>query len=226
MEATAAIILPIVDSVRPLHSPKVWEDISPQFLVTFWSLCMYDLDVPNDSYQREVVKLKKQSLTVLDSKEMVKINTHTRTHTPSNSNHSTHSIFFFSFVHFQNASKGRKEQERYVALIEKLQDERKKQQEHVDKIKHRLNNEKDQWFLSRSAKSAKNETITQFLQLCLFPRYERYRMLCCANFPIIIIDFHFHFQVYIYRTRCNLLCKIRSYHSHIENAEFFNVAVL
>lgn len=74
---------------------------------------------------------------------------------------------FFS----QNASKGRKEQERYSALIDKLQDEKKKQQEHVDKIMHRLSQEKDQWFLSRSAKSAKNETITQFLQLCLFPRY-------------------------------------------------------
>lgn len=71
----------------------------------------------------------------------------------------------------KNASKGRKEQERYLALIDKLQDERKKQQEHVDKIMHRLNHEKDQWFLSRSARSAKNETITQFLQLCLFPRY-------------------------------------------------------
>lgn len=54
--------------------------------------------------------------------------------------------------------------------MDKLQDERKKQSEHVDKIMHRLNQEKDSWFLSRSAKSAKNETITQFLQLCLFPR--------------------------------------------------------
>lgn len=58
-----------------------------------------------------------------------------------------------------------------MALVDKLQDEKKKQQEHVDKIMHRLNHEKDQWFLSRSARSAKNETITQFLQLCLFPRY-------------------------------------------------------
>lgn len=57
-----------------------------------------------------------------------------------------------------------------MALIDKLQEERKKQNEHVDKIMHRLNQEKDSWFLSRSAKSAKNETITQFLQLCLFPR--------------------------------------------------------
>lgn len=54
--------------------------------------------------------------------------------------------------------------------MDKLQDERKKQQEHVDKIMRRLNQEKDTWFLSKSVKSAKNETITQFLQLCLFPR--------------------------------------------------------
>lgn len=56
--------------------------------------------------------------------------------------------------------------------MDKLQDERKKQQEHVDKVLQRLQQQKDHWFLSRSAKSAKNETITQFLQLCLFPRYK------------------------------------------------------
>lgn len=71
MEATAAIIQPIVESVRSLHPPKLWDDISPQFLVTFWSLSMYDLEVPNDSYAREIQKLKKQSLIALDSKEMV-----------------------------------------------------------------------------------------------------------------------------------------------------------
>lgn len=59
--------------------------------------------------------------------------------------------------------------------MEKLQDERKKQQEHVDKVLQRLQQQKDHWFLSRSAKSAKNETITQFLQLCLFPRFVKRR---------------------------------------------------
>lgn len=71
LEATAAVISPIVESVRPLHPTKVWEDISPQFLVTFWSLSMYDLLVPVDSYQKEIQKIKQQSLSVLDSKEMV-----------------------------------------------------------------------------------------------------------------------------------------------------------
>lgn len=73
LEATAAIMSPIVESVRPLHPAKVWEDISPQFLVTFWSLSMYDLQVPVESYQREIQKLKKSAQALIDSKEMVNI---------------------------------------------------------------------------------------------------------------------------------------------------------
>lgn len=44
--------------------------------------------------------------------------------------------------------------------------------------------EKDSWFLSRSAKAAKNETITQFLQLCLFPRciFTHTDAMYCAKF--------------------------------------------
>lgn len=62
---------PIVESVRPLHGPKVWEDISPQFFVTFWSLSMYDLQVPHESYQKEITKLKQLSNQAADSKDSV-----------------------------------------------------------------------------------------------------------------------------------------------------------
>lgn len=65
-EAVKEVMAPIVESVIPLHSVKVWEDISPQFLVTFWSLTMYDLYVPHESYQREIAKIKQSSLTALD----------------------------------------------------------------------------------------------------------------------------------------------------------------
>lgn len=54
LEATSVVIQPVVESVRSIHPNKVWEDISPQFLVTFWSLAMYDLDVPNKIYEREI----------------------------------------------------------------------------------------------------------------------------------------------------------------------------
>ncbi|XP_049790874.1 THO complex subunit 2 isoform X2 [Schistocerca nitens] len=152
-EAVSEIMGPIVASVKPLHPVKVWEDISPQFLVTFWSLTMYDLFVPVESYQREISKIRQLSQAALDSKDMA-------------------------------ASKGKKEQERYAALSEKLHEEKKKQQEHVERVMARLKQEKDTWFLSRSAKAAKNETITQFLQLCLFPRciFTATDAVYCAKF--------------------------------------------
>ncbi|XP_011052405.1 PREDICTED: THO complex subunit 2-like, partial [Acromyrmex echinatior] len=152
-EAAQTVMAPVAQSVRPLHPLKVWEDISPQFLVTFWSLSMYDLYVPVESYQREVGKLKQLAVQTVDSKDM-------------------------------NISKGKKEQERYTTLIEKLQDEKRKQEEHVEKVFAYLRQEKDTWFLSRSAKSAKNETITQFLQLCLFPRctFTTVDAMYCAKF--------------------------------------------
>ncbi|XP_015433412.1 PREDICTED: THO complex subunit 2 [Dufourea novaeangliae] len=152
-EAAQAVMAPVAQSVRPLHPLKVWEDISPQFLVTFWSLSMYDLYVPVESYQREINKLKQLAAQSADSKDV-------------------------------NVGKGKKEQERYTTLIEKLQDERRKQEEHVEKVFAYLRQEKDTWFLSRSAKSAKNETITQFLQLCLFPRctFTTVDAMYCAKF--------------------------------------------
>lgn len=70
-EAAQYVMAPVALSVRPLHPLKVWEDISPQFLVTFWSLSMYDLFVPADSYQREINKIKQQAIQAADSKDMV-----------------------------------------------------------------------------------------------------------------------------------------------------------
>lgn len=72
-EAIASVMGPVIESVRSLHTPKVWEDISPQFLVTFWSLSMYDLVVPVDSYMKEIAKIKESSLAVMDSKETVNL---------------------------------------------------------------------------------------------------------------------------------------------------------
>ena len=49
---------------------------------------------------------------------------------------------------FNNARK-KKEKERVTAMIDKLQDEQKKQQDHVNNVMARLREEKDSWFFSR-----------------------------------------------------------------------------
>jgi len=153
LEATAFVMDPVIESVRPLHQAKVWEDISPQFLVTFWSLTMYDLQTPIETYNREIKKINEQ-IQALQNGEI------------------------------GNSGKIKKEQERFQALIDKLVEERKKQQDHVEKIMARLNAEKDSWFPSRVQRSVKNETIPQFLQLCLFPRstFTALDAVYCAKF--------------------------------------------
>lgn len=73
IEAAAEVMGPIVESVKPLHPIKIWEDVAPQFLVTFWSLTMYDLYVPVESYQREIAKVKVLASQALESRDMVSL---------------------------------------------------------------------------------------------------------------------------------------------------------
>ncbi|XP_053229209.1 THO complex subunit 2 [Podarcis raffonei] len=152
--ACELVMAPVHDSVISLHIPKVWDDISPQFYATFWSLTMYDLAVPHSSYEREVNKLKVQMKAIDDNPEM-----------PLN--------------------KKKKEKERCTALQDKLLEEEKKQLEHVQRVLQRLKLEKDNWLL---AKSTKNETITKFLQLCIFPRciFSAIDAVYCARFVELV----------------------------------------
>lgn len=69
--ACELVMAPVHEAVISLHPPKVWDDISPQFYATFWSLTMYDLAVPHSSYDREVNKLKVQMKAIDDNQEMV-----------------------------------------------------------------------------------------------------------------------------------------------------------
>ncbi|XP_073497185.1 THO complex subunit 2 [Phyllobates terribilis] len=148
------VMAPVHEAVVSLHPPKVWEDISPQFYATFWSLTMYDLAVPTSSYNREVNKLRIQMKAIDDNLEM-----------PLN--------------------KKKKEKERCTALQDKLVEEEKKQSEHVARVLQRMKLEKDSWLLARSTK---NETITKFLQLCIFPRcvFSSIDAVYCARFVELV----------------------------------------
>jgi hypothetical protein len=104
VDACEMVLSPVVESVRPLHPPKVWEDISPNFIVTFWSLTSFDLSVPTDAYEREIDKLKQLAQTQSSSRE----------------------------------SRNKREVEKTHAMIDRLKDELKKQNEHVENVIARL----------------------------------------------------------------------------------------
>lgn len=151
------VLDPLINLVSSILPVKTWEDITPQFYVTFWSLTLYDLHVPSESYNTQVLRIKASMQTFADNKDMT-------------------------------SSKIKKEHDRCNSLIEKLVEEERRQKEHVDRVMAKLRQEKDSWFAPRTAKSAKNETVTAFLQLCLFPRciFTPSDALYCAHFVNII----------------------------------------
>ena len=55
----------VVEAAKPLHPPKVWEDMSCKLYTTFWSLSLYDLYVPVSRYDEEVNKAK-QAMQALE----------------------------------------------------------------------------------------------------------------------------------------------------------------
>jgi THO complex subunit 2 len=107
-EASNTILDPITDMMKNYLPSKTWEDISPQFYVTFWSLTLYDLFVPTEAYGREINRVKQLSIAAGENKDFT-------------------------------SSKRKKEQERCQQLIEKLQDEQRRQREHVSRVMAKLN---------------------------------------------------------------------------------------
>ncbi|XP_074649653.1 THO complex subunit 2-like isoform X2 [Tubulanus polymorphus] len=154
-EAANAILSSVIDSVRPLYTAKIWDELSPQFYVTFWTLMMYDIEVPTSAYSRQQKQYDIQISAIEYNHDLVQ-------------------------------SKKKKEKDRCTQLIERLREEKKKQEEHVVRVIARLDQERESWFTQKG--STKNETITQFLQLCIFPRlcFSGLDAVFCAKFIHIL----------------------------------------
>lgn len=56
----ADVIQPLVDTIQDLLPSDTWQTISPEFFVTFWSLSLGDLHVPQSSYDLEHDRLNKE----------------------------------------------------------------------------------------------------------------------------------------------------------------------
>ena len=62
LTATLMLILTIIR--------QVWEDMSPHFCTTFWSLTMYDLHVPESLYEKEIKKLKEAPAKLIENRDL------------------------------------------------------------------------------------------------------------------------------------------------------------
>jgi THO complex subunit 2 len=155
LESIDVVMQPVIDLVKTLHPPKIWEDMSPLFYTTFWTLSMNDCYVPTNAYEKQRQSLKSKLNALDDNTELSK-------------------------------AKQRKEKEKILIMLEKLTEEENKQKDHVQHVKARFEKEKEFWFPQKS--KTKNETITVFLQLCIFSRclFTQIDAFYCAKFIQII----------------------------------------
>ncbi|KAM3354865.1 hypothetical protein ACQJBY_025548 [Aegilops geniculata] len=129
----------LLNTIRTLLPAKAWNGLSPELYATFWGLTLYDLNFPKDRYDAEIKKLH-ENLKQLED----------------NSDNSSVAI-----------SRRKKDKERIQDLLDKLNNESDKHQQHVISVLQRLTREKDKW-LSSSPDALKINM--EFLQRCIYPR--------------------------------------------------------
>ena len=119
-------------------------------------MTMYDISTPTDSYQKEISKLKVQIKAVDNNSEL-----------NSGKFQRVSKRYKMPKKWRCFSGKRKREKERLETMIEKLGKEQAKQQEHQKHVFSRLQRQCQNWF---PARTTKNDAITTFLRLCLFPR--------------------------------------------------------
>lgn len=143
----------LLNTVQSILPSKAWNSLSTDLYTTFWGLTLYDLHFPKDCYDTEIKKLH-ENLKQLED----------------NSDNSSIAI-----------SRRKKDKERIQDLLDKLNSESQKHQQHIASVVQRLAREKDKW-LSSSPDALKINM--EFLQRCIFPRcvFSMQDAVYCATF--------------------------------------------
>nr|KAI8726518.1 THO complex subunit 2-like [Biomphalaria glabrata] len=191
INAYKEVMGPVVEAIKPVFSSKIWDDLTPQFYITFWSLSMYDLYVPKGAYEKQIFcrkiksvqwKLTKTCLSLFESQALyLSVTLFSLSLFESQARYLSVTLFSLSLFESQPVSKKRKEQERCKILTDRLKDEARRQVEHVQRLMERLEEEKHSWFPTGTLKS---EMTTNLLQYCLFPH-------CCFTASDAIYCGHF-----------------------------------
>ncbi|KAJ6185672.1 hypothetical protein N7519_006973 [Penicillium mononematosum] len=117
--AANPVMQDLIDDVRTALPAETWETIGAHFYATFWQLALYDVHIPQKSYEDEIDRLKRRVVSI-------------------NSDRSDISM----------AGTARKEQlkRQVTQLQERILDENKNHLKAYGQTRSRLQKEKDKWF--------------------------------------------------------------------------------
>ncbi|CAF1371483.1 unnamed protein product [Rotaria sordida] len=70
IDAVTVVMSPVLDFVKTLHPQRTWEEMIPQFYLTFCSLSMSNLQVPEIAYKRSIEELELEMTQIDERKEL------------------------------------------------------------------------------------------------------------------------------------------------------------
>lgn len=137
----ADVIQPLVDTIQDLLPSETWEVISPEFYVTFWSLSLGDLNVPQTSYNAEHESVNKELSSLMrDRSDMSR----------------------------QGVNKKEEKKQALQKLSNSVRDEMSAHINRYQKTKFRLTRQAKAWFTGTN--TGATLVADALLEHCVFPR--------------------------------------------------------
>lgn len=137
----ADVLQPLVDTIQDMLPSDTWRNLSPEFYVTFWSLTLGDLHVPQASYEAEHDRLYKESNDVMkDRSDMTR----------------------------QGMNRKEEKKASLQALAKSIREEMSAHIERYQKTKFRLARQSKSWFSGPTA--VVSAVADDLLAHCILPR--------------------------------------------------------
>ncbi|CAG8012147.1 unnamed protein product [Penicillium salamii] len=139
--AANPVMQELIDNVKSALPVETWETIGAHFYATFWQLSLYDVHIPQKSYEDEIDRLKRRVVTI-------------------NSDRSDMSMAGSSRKEFQK--------KQITQLQDRILEENKSHLMAYGQTRSRLQKEKDRWFAGMRLKH--DSLNVALLEQCFIPR--------------------------------------------------------
>lgn len=139
--ATNPVMQDLMDSVKSVLPPETWEVVGVHFYATFWQLSLYDMHVPQKSYEDEIDRQKRRVVAINNDRSDLSV---------------------------AGSQRKDREKKQITQLQAQILEENKSHLKSYGQSRARLQKEKDRWFAGMRLKS--DALNVALLEQCFIPR--------------------------------------------------------
>ncbi|GLA25298.1 THO complex subunit 2 [Aspergillus niger] len=129
------------DQVKAVLSPETWGVVGLQFYVTFWQLSLYDVHIPQKSYEDEIDRQKRKVMAISNDR---------------------------SDISMAGTQRKEREKKQITQLQDRILEENKAHLKAYGQTRTKLQKEKDRWFAGMRGKH--DSLNVALLEQCFLPR--------------------------------------------------------